>query len=172
MKLQIWLKDSSFLNRNTQTTQTYHRPELPPSITSENLMVGKNDLFFLDGSFSAAIVKLRGVHMYVYIYIQIWQNIVWERESYICSYIYIYLHTHIIQKQTHTHTLAQLHFHSYKKLVQFVCLNLQHLSNHLAGGWNRWSRMGTFEAACRKLGHQSSAVDGVGDVPLMESWSV
>ena len=28
--------------------------------------------------------------------------------------------------------------------------------------------MGTFEAACRKLGHQSSAVDGVGDVPLME----
>lgn len=132
-------------------------------------MVGKDDLFFGgDGSFSAAMLNLGGTYICIYIYTDMTKHSMRERVIYVV--IYIYLHTHIIQKQTHTHThtLAQLHFHSYKNLVQFVCLNLQHLSNHLAGGWNRWSRMGTFEAACRKLGHQSSAVDGVGDVPLME----
>ena len=69
MKLQIWLEDSSCLNRNTQNTQTYHRPELPPSITSENLMVGKDDLFFWMVAFQLLLLNLGGyIDMYIYIY--------------------------------------------------------------------------------------------------------
>ena len=104
MKLQIWLKDSSFLNRNTQNTQTYHGPELPPSITSENLMVGKDDLFFWMVAFQRLLLNFWG-YIYIYIYVYRYTDMTKHSTIYICTY------THYTKTDTHTHT----HFHSYKK---------------------------------------------------------